>query len=53
MPVQLTKPEANLTYGGVVHYVMDARLERIDRIYRTAGIRNPDTRPRKQSTRFF
>ena len=53
MPAQLTKPDSNLTYGAVVHFILDARQERIDRIYRTAGIRNPNLGPRKPTGRFF
>ena len=52
MPSQLTKPDANLTYGAVVHFIMDAREERIDRIYRKVGLRNNDPKPGKAG-RFF
>ena len=41
MPNHLTAPDQNLTYGKVVHFVLDSRRERMNRIYRTAGIQNP------------
>ena len=31
MPKNLTDPESNLTYGKVVHYILDCREERIAR----------------------
>ena len=37
MPASLTGPDSNLTYGSVVHFIMDARYERISRIIRKIG----------------
>ena len=51
MPNHLTTPDQNLTYGKVVHFVLDSRRERMNRIYRTAGM--PTKSSSSGNSRFF